>query len=50
MHEIISVPDGRTIATGRTVQVIFDYARRTPVEISADLRDKLWKLLGSMTL
>jgi acyl-CoA thioester hydrolase len=50
-YEIISVPDGRTIATGRTVQVIFDYARRTPVEISADLRDKLSEApSGSTTL
>ena len=40
-YEIVSVPDGRTIAAGRTVQVIFDYARRTPVEIPADLREKL---------
>jgi acyl-CoA thioester hydrolase len=40
-YEIVSVPDGRTIAAGRTVQVIFDYARRTPVEIPADLRAKL---------
>ena len=40
-YEIVSVPDGRTIAAGRSVQVLFDYARRTPVEIPADLRAKL---------
>ena len=40
-YEILSVPDGRTIAAGRTVQVLFDYTRRTPVEIPADLRAKL---------
>jgi acyl-CoA thioester hydrolase len=40
-YEIVGVPDGRPIAAGRTVQVIFDYARRTPVEIPADLRAKL---------
>jgi acyl-CoA thioester hydrolase len=41
VYEIVSVTDGRTIAAGRTVQVLFDYARRTPVEIPADLRAKL---------
>jgi acyl-CoA thioester hydrolase len=40
-YEIVSVPDGRIIAAGRTVQVLFDYAQRTPVEIPADLRAKL---------
>jgi acyl-CoA thioester hydrolase len=40
-YEIVSVPDGQPIAAGRTVQVLFDYARRTPVEIPADLREKL---------
>jgi acyl-CoA thioester hydrolase len=40
-YEIVSVPDGRPIAAGRTVQVLFDYARRTSVEIPADLREKL---------
>jgi acyl-CoA thioester hydrolase len=40
-YEIVSVPDGRTIAAGRTVQVLFDYARRMPVEIPADLRARL---------
>jgi acyl-CoA thioester hydrolase len=40
-YEIISVQDGRTIAAGRTVQVLFDYAWRTPVEIPADLRATL---------
>jgi acyl-CoA thioester hydrolase len=46
-YEIVSVPDGRTMAAGRTVQVLFDYARRTPVEIPADLRAKLGRPTGA---
>jgi acyl-CoA thioester hydrolase len=37
-YEIASVPDGRLMASGRTVQVMYDYAARKPVEIPANLR------------
>jgi acyl-CoA thioester hydrolase len=40
-YEIVSVPDGRLMASGKTVQVMYDYAARTPVEIPADLKPKL---------
>lgn len=32
---------GRMVATARSVQVLYDYATETPVEISAALREKL---------
>jgi acyl-CoA thioesterase FadM len=35
------VPDGRPIASGKTVQVMYDYAAGKPFEIPADLRSTL---------
>lgn len=40
-YEIVDVPGGRLIASGKTVQVMYDYAAGRPVEIPADLRPKL---------
>ena len=42
-YEIVSVDDGRTIATGKSVQVMFDYDKRAPVPIPADIRALLVK-------
>ncbi|MGH9313640.1 MAG: acyl-CoA thioesterase [Vicinamibacterales bacterium] len=40
-YEIVGVPDGQSIAAGRTVQVLFDYTARRPVEIPESLRRTL---------
>jgi acyl-CoA thioester hydrolase len=40
-YEIVKLPDGSPVASARTVQVMFDYDRRRPVEIPPDLREKL---------
>jgi acyl-CoA thioester hydrolase len=40
-YEIVSVPDERPIASGKTVQVMYDYAAGKPVEVPADLRSRL---------
>ncbi len=42
-YEIVSVDDGRTIATGKSVQVMFDYDKGTPVPIPDDIRALLRK-------
>ncbi len=40
-YEVVDVPTQRVVVTAKTVQVHFDYAAQTPVEISAELRGKL---------
>jgi acyl-CoA thioester hydrolase len=40
-YEIVGVPDRQPIAAGRTVQVMFDYGLRKPVEISPEVRETL---------
>jgi len=40
-YEILAVEDGRTIATGKTVQVVYDYKSKTPVAIPDKYREIL---------
>jgi acyl-CoA thioester hydrolase len=40
-YAIVAAADGRAIADGRTVQVLYDYKQRKPLEISDALRKKL---------
>lgn len=42
-YEIVSVDDGRMIATGKSVQVMFDYDKGAPVPIPDDIRALLVK-------
>jgi acyl-CoA thioesterase FadM len=45
-YEIVSQEDGRMIAQAKTVQVAYDYAKGTPVEVP-----QLWQeLLGKPLL
>jgi len=40
-YRIVDARDERPVADGRTVQVMFDFARRTPVPIPGDVRATL---------
>lgn len=44
-YEIVTVPDGRVIASARTVQVMFDYRASKPIEIPAEFRKMLAELV-----
>lgn len=41
-YRIVSPPDDRLVAEGRTVQVMFDYAARKPAPIPDDVKERLW--------
>ena len=41
-YRIVSPPDDRLVADGRTVQVMFDYAARRSTPIPAALKERLW--------
>lgn len=40
-YEIVDVPSGRVVVTAKTVQVYFDYAAQSPVEIPEAVRVRL---------
>jgi acyl-CoA thioester hydrolase len=43
-YEIVGVSKGLPIAAGRTVQVLYDYTERRPVEIPESLRARLSRM------
>ena len=44
-YEIVSADDGRLVATGRTVQVVYDYAAGRPVPVPDEMREALQRRL-----
>ena len=42
-YEIVDEKAGKQVAVGKTVQVAYDYKRRTPVPIPEDMKEKLLK-------
>jgi acyl-CoA thioester hydrolase len=44
-YEIVSAEDGRLIANAKTVQVVYDYAKQTPIPVPDDWRELLHRKL-----
>ena len=40
-YEVVDAPTGRLVANAKSVQVWYDYQAKTPVVLSADLRERL---------
>ena len=42
-YEVVDAPTGRLVANAKSVQVWYDYQAKTPVVLSADLKERLSK-------
>ena len=46
-YEIVDVPTGRVVVNAKSVQVWYDYAARTPVPLTEELKQRLSKTVVS---